>query len=101
MGLSGNECLLPHITLITDIEREEKTMEDEKIIQIMPAPSNGYVKHKDEKGYFFTKIVGMALTQYGDVVFLSTDDFGDIALLQGGEEVIFQEEPPKDKYNEM
>lgn len=74
--------------------------EDEKIIQIMPAPSNGYVKHKDENGYFFTKIVGMALTQYGDVVFLSTDDFGDISLLHGGEEVIFQEELPEDNYKD-
>jgi len=75
-------------------------MEDEKIIQIMPAPSNGYAKHKDEKGYFFTKIVGMALTQCGDVVFLDTDSYGVIGLLNGNDEVVFLNEPPKDEYEE-
>ena len=74
-------------------------MEEEKIIQIMPAPQGGYVKHKDEKGVFYTKIVGIALTNYG-VAFLNTDDFGDIGLLSGGEEVVFLENPPKDEYKE-
>lgn len=74
-------------------------MEEEKIIQIMPAPPGGYVKHEDENGRFYTKIVGMALTNYG-VAFLDTDDYGMIELLNGGKEVVFLKEPPKDEYNE-
>lgn len=104
MTLNGSKALLPLTTLTTDSRKEGGIKmfdtEDEKIIQIMPAPQGGYGKHKDENGFFYVKIVGMALTKGGDVVFLDTDSYGAIDILDDDVEVVFLKEEPKDEYKE-
>lgn len=81
-ALNGNKHLLPHITLITVLKnRGEKTMKKEKIIQIIPAPSNLYAIYHDgddPKHPMECKVVCFGLTDHGNVVPMDMDDEGYI-----------------------
>lgn len=52
-------------------------------IQIIPAPKNLYLRYYDEKekGYFYSPIVCMALTNGNEIKFCDTDDYGVITPL--------------------
>ena len=53
-----------------------------KILQIIPAPENLYIRYHDElEGYYYVLIVCTALCEDGKVRFLDTDSFGDIGLI--------------------
>ena len=49
------------------------------IKQIMPAPENLYVRYYDDiEGYFYMPIIGIALCEDGEVMFLDSDSNGNI-----------------------
>ena len=55
---------------------------DDRIIQIIPAPENLYVRNYDEiEGDFYTPIVGIALCEDGEVRFLDTVSDGEITCI--------------------
>lgn len=55
---------------------------DDRIIQIIPAPENLYVRYYDEmEGYYYVPIIGTALSENGLVRFLDTDDLGEIGFI--------------------
>lgn len=51
---------------------------DEKVIQIMPAPSGVRCIHKDGDDEFATPVVCIGLTNLGRVIFMDSDDCGQI-----------------------
>ena len=54
-------------------------MLDEKIIQIMPAPSDLYAIFKNSYGNVHSKIICIALTNEGNVQLLDVDEMGFVS----------------------
>ena len=53
-------------------------IENEKIIQIIPAPENLFAVYEDEEGEFETKVVCLGLTNIGNVILMDIDYVGDV-----------------------
>ena len=66
-------------------------MEEEKIIQIMPAPENMYLNHPDD--LIVVKIVALGLTNHGDTIPIDMTEgdalTGEATISDGTSEIVW------------